>query len=62
MDNSKVKEYAEEIKKEIVGLFPTINNKQDLIKQLCEKDEENNGYYVDLKKTHKIRQKIRQIK
>ena len=48
MDNSKVKEYAEEIKKEIVGLFPTINNKQDLIKQLCEKDEENNGYYVDL--------------
>ena len=48
MDDSNVKEYAEEIKKEIVGLFPTINNKQDLIKQLCEKDEENNGYYVDL--------------
>ena len=48
MDNSKVKEYAEEIKKELAGLFPNVNNKQDLIKQLCEKDEENNGYYVDL--------------
>ena len=48
MDDSNVKEYAEEIKKELASLFPTVNNKQDLIKQLCEKDEENNGYYVDL--------------
>ena len=48
MDDSKVKKCAEEIKKELASLFPTVNNKQDLIKQLCEKDEENNGYYVNL--------------
>ena len=43
MDDSNVKEYAEEIKKELAGLFPNVNNKQDLIDQLWE-----NKYYQTL--------------
>ena len=48
MDGSKAKKYAEEIKKEINGLIPTVENKEKLINQLCEKDEENGGHYVQL--------------
>ena len=48
MDGSKAKKYAEEIKKEIDGLIPTVERKEKLIKQLCEKDEEKGGYYVYL--------------
>ena len=48
MDGSKAKKYAEEIKEKINGLIPTVENKEKLINQLCEKDEENGGCYVDL--------------
>ena len=47
MDDSKVKKCTEEIKKEIDGLIPTVDNKNELIKKL-QKDEENGGYYVKL--------------
>ena len=48
MDGSKAKKYAEEIKEKINGLIPTVENKEKLINQLIEKDEENGGYYVKL--------------
>jgi hypothetical protein len=48
MDDSKVKKWAEEIKKEIDILFPKNDNKRDLYNKLCEKDDEKDSLFADL--------------